>query len=177
MDKHGLSVTDACWLINSLIFEKANLEELNRNICLQISSYIPTMPAPELTQDLLIQYISELSNSKGFTTLKMWQEKIHGIGTSIAAIDGFYKEYNKSLVCLRELQLNYSHNQLQNEFSQGVSAHPTHIRLGLDFKHGDWLEMVREVLKNNGVAVIKGVSGQGKAIQYGVVELLRDMRT
>lgn len=162
-DKHGLSATDACWLINSLIFEKANLEELNRNIRLQISSYIPTMPAPELTQDLLIQYISELSNSKGFTTLKMWQEKIHSIGTSIAAIDGFYKEYNKSLVCLRELQLNYSHDQLQNEFSQGVSAHPTHIRLELDFKRDDWLEMVREVLKNKGVAVIKGVSGQGKS--------------
>lgn len=96
-DKHGLSATDACWLINSLIFEKANLEELNRNICLQISSYIPAMPAPGLTQDLLIQYISELSNSKGFTTLKMWQEKIHSIGTSIAAIDGFYKEYKHRL--------------------------------------------------------------------------------
>ncbi len=162
-DKHGLSATDACWLINSLVFEKVNLEELDRNIHLQISSYIPTMSAPGLAQELLIQYISKLSNSKGFTTLKIWREKIHSIGTSIAAIDGFYKEYNKSLVCLRELQLNYSHDRLQNEFSQGVSAHPAHIRLGLDFKRGNWLEKIQEVLKNKGVALVKGVSGQGKS--------------
>ena len=64
------------------------------------------MPAPELAQELLVQYISRLSNSKGYTTLAMWKDKIHEIGVSISAIDGFYKEYNKSLVCLSELKLN-----------------------------------------------------------------------
>lgn len=77
---------------------------------------------------------SALSKSKGYTTLKMWKEKIHEIGTSIAAIDGFYKEYNKALVCLSELQLNSNQEQQKQEYLQGVSAHPTHIRNDLDFK-------------------------------------------
>lgn len=145
-DKHNLSAEDATWLINNLTFEKVSLEDLEKNIHSQISSYVPVMSAPILAQELLIQYISKLSNNKGFTTLKMWKDEIHNIGTSIAAIDGFYKEYNKSLVCLRELQLNCSHEQLQNEFCQGVSAHPTHIRSELDFKRYYWLEKIQKAI-------------------------------
>ena len=39
-------------------------------------------------RQLLVQYISRLSNSKGYTTLAMWKDKIHEIGVSISAIDG-----------------------------------------------------------------------------------------
>ena len=118
MEKHGLFESEAEWLIESLCFEKACLDDLDANIRTQIGGYVPVMSAPELAKELLIQYISVLSKSKGYTTLKIWQDKIHEIGTSIAAIDGFYKEYNKSLVCLRELQLNYNQEQLKYEYSQ-----------------------------------------------------------
>ena len=95
-----MSEEDAIWLIDSLRFEKANINDLDLNIQTQIRDYVPVMSAPALAKELLIQHISVLSKSKGYTTLKMWQEKIHEIGTNIAAIDGFYKEYNKSLVRL-----------------------------------------------------------------------------
>ena len=162
-EKHKLSEEDANWLIESLKFEKVALEELKENLKGQIRSYVPVMPAPELAQELLVQYISRLSNSKGYTTLAMWKDKIHEIGVSISAIDGFYKEYNKSLVCLSELKLNTSQEQLQNEFSQGVSVHPSHIRSGVDIKRGYWLKKIQFAIDKNGVAVIKGVSGQGKS--------------
>ena len=163
VDRHGLSEEDALWLIHSLHFEKVNIDNLDLNIQDQISNYVPAMPAPVLAKDLLIQHISVLSKSKGYTTLKMWQDKIHEIGTNIAAIDGFYKEYNKSLVRLSELQLNSDHEQLKQEYAQGVSAHPTHIRNNLDFKRDYWLEKIHAVISNKGVAILKGVSGQGKS--------------
>lgn len=163
VDKHGLSESEAVWLIDSLCFEKVNLDDLDLNIQTQISDYVPVMSAPALVKDLLIQYISVLSKSKGYTTLKMWQDKIHEIGTNIAAIDGFYKEYNKSLVRLSELQLNSDHEQLKQEYAQGVSAHPTHIRNNLDFKRDYWLEEIHAVISSKGVAILKGVSGQGKS--------------
>lgn len=97
VNKHGLYESEARWLIESLTFEKVSLNELDLNILNQISQYVPVMSAPGLAKDLLIQHISVLSKSKGYTTLKKWQDKIHEIGTSIAAIDGFCKEYNKSL--------------------------------------------------------------------------------
>lgn len=101
------------------------------------------MPAPKLAQELLVQYISELSNNKGYTTLAMWKDKIHEIGVSISAIDGFYKEYNKSLICLSELQLNISQELIRNEFSQGISVHPAHIRCGVDVKRNYWLNKIQ----------------------------------
>ena len=163
VDKHGLSESEAVWLIDSLCFEKVNLDDLDLNIQTQISDYVPVMSAPALAKDLLIQYISVLSKSKGYTTLKMWQDKIHEIGTNIAAIDGFYKEYNKSLVRLSELQLNGDNEQLKQEYLQGVSAHPTHIRNNLDFKRNYWIGEIRAVINSKGVAILKGVSGQGKS--------------
>ncbi|MFR8710953.1 MAG: hypothetical protein ACLVEN_01810 [Anaerotignum lactatifermentans] len=162
-EKHQLSSEDAIWLIDSLQFEKVSLGELEESLKKQIGSYVPVMPAPILAQELLVQYISKLSNSKGHTTLAMWKDKIHEIGVGISAIDGFYKEYNKSLICLSELQLNTNQEQLRNEFSQGVSAHPAHIRCGVDIKRNYWLKKIQFTLERNGVVVIKGVSGQGKS--------------
>lgn len=162
-EKHNIREEEAVWLINSLRFEKVDIDELKRNINSQIASYVPVMAAPDLAQALLIQYISELSNTKGFTSLEIWREKVHKIGVSVAALNGFYREYNSSLVCLSELQTNSSPEQLQEEFFQGVSAHPAHIRLGLDFKRDHWLQKIHEALKNTGVALVKGVSGQGKS--------------
>lgn len=161
-DKHGLSEPEAHWLVESLSFEKVSLNELDLNILNQISKYVPVMSAPGLAKDLLIQYISVLSKSKGYTTLRMWQEKIHEIGTNIAAIDGFCKEYNKSLVRLSELQLSGDYEQLRREYSQGVSAHPMHIRNNFDFKRNYWVAEIQEVINKKGVAILKGVSGQGK---------------
>lgn len=163
VNNHGLSELEATWLLDSLCFEKVNLDDLDLNIQNQINEYVPVMSAPGLAKDLLIQYISVLSKSKGHTTLKTWQEKIHEIGTSIAAIDGFYKEYNKSLVRLSEFILNEDQEQIKKEYMQGVSAHPTHIRNNLDFRRDYWIDKIKTVINDKGVAIIKGVSGQGKS--------------
>ena len=162
VENHALSEEDAAWLLDSVHFKKVNLDDLELNIQTQISDYVPVMSAPALAKDLLIQHISALSKSKGCTTLKMWQEKIHEIGANIAAIDGFYKEYNKSLVRLDELQLTDDHEQLEKEYLQGVSAHPAHIRNNFDFKRNYWMEEIQTVIDSIGVAILKGVSGQGK---------------
>ena len=160
---HGLLVEEADWIINSLSFEKVSLPDLKRNIQAQIVSYVPVMPAPNLAEELLIHYISQLSNNKGFTTKEIWENQIHNIGVSISAIDGFYKEYNKSLVCLSELQLNLDAEEIRKEYSQGISAHPAHIRLDLDLARPYWMSRIQETIDKERVALVKGVSGQGKS--------------
>lgn len=163
VNNHKIPVQDATWLIESLKFEKVNLNDLEKKIKNQFCTYIPTMSSPLLAKELLIQYISRLSLNKGFLTLKQWEDKIHNIGVEISSIDGFYKEYNKSLIRIDELHLNNSIEELQNEFSQGVSTHPTHIRNNLDIKQDYWLEQIYYAIKNKNVAIVKGVSGQGKS--------------
>jgi|GEM_PF-4453659 len=95
---------------------------LEEKILKQLQSYVPTMAAPGLAKTLLIQYISDLSKTKGHTSLSLWQEKIHKIGTDIAALDGYYKEYQKSLIRLSDMTLAKSMEILKQEFSQGVST-------------------------------------------------------
>lgn len=73
-EKHSLSETEATWLIDSLHFEKASFDDLDRNIRTQIGDYVPAMAAPDLVKELLIQHISALSRKKEYTTLKMWKD-------------------------------------------------------------------------------------------------------
>ena len=75
VEKHGLSVEDAAWLIDSVHFEKVNLDDLELNIQTQISEYVPVMSAPTLAKELLIHHISVLSKGKGYTTLKIMARK------------------------------------------------------------------------------------------------------
>lgn len=163
INNHGLSKSNAEWLLDSLRFIKVDINELEKTVENQIKSYVPLMPAPELSKSLLIHHIYDLSKSKGFTDLNLWKEKIYKIGNDISAIDGYYKEYGKSLVQLSELVLNKDLTQIENEYAQGISAHPSHIRLDLDFKRDFWMEQIKSALKASGVALVKGVSGQGKS--------------
>lgn len=162
ISNHGIDADDAEWLLSAFIFEKCNLDELDSCISEQIHSYLPTMVAPDMAKSLLIQYISNLSHNKGHTSLHLWQEEIHRIGSNIAAIDGYFKVYGKSLIRLCELSTSKNSEQLRNEFMQGVSAHPAHIREELDFHRNEWIAKIQTALNNSGVALIKGVSGQGK---------------
>lgn len=162
-EKHNLSAEEASWLVSALSFEKVDQSNLETTIEAQIKSYVPTMAAPTLAKDMLIQYISELSRKKGFTTLAVWNDMIHSIGVNISAIDGFYKEYNKSLVRLDELQLGDTIDSIKNEYLQGASAHPSHIRANLDFIRDNWLVKIKDAYQNENVVIVKGVSGQGKS--------------
>ncbi|MFZ5944882.1 MAG: hypothetical protein ACOYVD_12275, partial [Bacillota bacterium] len=74
--------------------------------------------------------------TKGYTSLALWQEKIHRIGMDIAAMDGYYKEYQKSLIRLCDMISEKPPEILKQEFSQGISTHPEHIRNNLEEAKG-----------------------------------------
>ena len=74
------------WLIESLCFEKACLDDLDANIRTQIGGYVPVMSAPELAKELLIQYISDVYKRQMLISRK--QEKpSKGISTPITLKD------------------------------------------------------------------------------------------
>ena len=160
---HELEETEAAWLLSSLVFEKVSIDDLQANINAQISQYVEVMAAPNIAQALLTQYISELSNNKGTTSLEQWKEKMCQIGTDLAAIDGYYKEYQKSLVRLCDLTSSLDTNSLHLEFMQGISTKPAHIRNNFDFPREYWESVITEMVSQNKSTIIKGVSGQGKS--------------
>jgi hypothetical protein len=159
---HGLSKDEALWVLAKITFQKVQTRLLEEEILKQLQSYVPAMAAPELVRTLLIQYISDLSKTKGHTSLALWQEKIYKIGTDIAAMDGYYKEYQKSLIRLCDMTSDKPKEILKQEFSQGVSTHPAHVRNNLDFIRSEWLDKIGAALSNHKAVIIKGVSGQGK---------------
>ncbi|CAH1205327.1 hypothetical protein [Paenibacillus sp. JJ-223] len=161
-ENHELTLESAEWLISSLVFEKVNIEDLQEQILKQLKDFVPVMAAPDLAYSLLIQYVSDLSNKKGSTSLKLWEEQIHQIGRDISAIDGYYKEYNNSLIRLCDIATDKSYNKLKDEFDQGISAHPSHVRNGLDLSRRTWIDKINHKIEDNKAVIIRGVSGQGK---------------
>lgn len=162
VERHSLSQEDANWIVESLSFEHADITQLDQITTAQLQKYIEVMAAPQMAKELLVHYIAKLSVDKDFTSAKIWREKMHHIGVEIAAMDGFYKEYNKSLIRLTDLRSSAPAEQLKKEFSLGVSARPDHIRENLDFKRHYWSRRIEKAITETGVAVVKGVSGQGK---------------
>jgi len=163
IDIHGLSPEEASWLIDSLVFEKVNAADLQDSIEDQIKQYVPVMAAPKLAQNQLIIYISKLSECKGCISLKVWKDKMKEIGIQISSIDGFFKEYNKSFVCLRDVCLCSDMESIEKEYREGRAAHPSHIRMNLDLVRPYWLEKVQNAIVSKGAVLVKGVSGQGKS--------------
>lgn len=159
---HGLLDEEAEWILNNLIFEKADKQELQLKISRQIQSYIPTMIAPNLMQDLLIQYVSNLSITQNFTSKTIWFDKINQIGLDMASIDGYFREYGSALIRLTDLKSYKSYEELKTEYDQGISAHPAHIRNDLDFERREWLDKIKTAFQHKRVVIVKGASGQGK---------------
>lgn len=159
---HNFLLDEAEWITERMVFEKVDKEALQLKIAEQIKGYIPTMIAPTIMRDLLIQYVSDLSKAKGYTSKSIWQEKIHKIGRDMAAIDGYFREYGSSLIRLSDIENYKSYEEMKSEYEQGVSAHPAHIRFSLDFERINWLEKIEAALAENKAAIIKGASGQGK---------------
>lgn len=163
INNHDITLDCAEWLLSSLVFEKVSIEQLQCIIISQLKDYVPIMAAPELAKALLVQHIADLSEIKRSINLKQWQELIYQIGTDLAAIDGYYKEYQKSLLRLCDLTLVKEPGLLASEFEQGVSAHPTHIRNGLDIQRTFWLGKIEKMIGKGKAVIVKGVSGQGKS--------------
>ncbi|MEK3792953.1 hypothetical protein MKX42_14580 [Paenibacillus sp. FSL R7-0204] len=159
---HHLLLEEVEWITERMIFEKVDKEVLQLKIAEQIKSHIPTMIAPSIMQDLLIQYISDLSKNKGYTSKSIWQEKIHQIGRDMASIDGYFREYGSSLIRLSDIENFKSFEEMKLEYEQGISAHPAHIRFSLDFERIHWLEKIEAALVGDKVVIVKGASGQGK---------------
>lgn len=163
VDTHELEEDEVAWLLSSLVFEKVDESTLQDSIHCQINQYIEVMAAPNVAQSLLTQFISELSNSKGSISLQQWKEKMRQIGTDLAAIDGYYKEYQKSLVRLCDLTSSLDTDSLYTEFTQGVSVQPAHMRNNFDFPREYWELEISKSVSQNMATIVKGVSGQGKS--------------
>ncbi len=160
---HDISKDDATWIINSLIFEKVDREKLEEMILGQIRQYVEVMAAPQIAKILLIQYVSELSENNGYTSLSIWIEKMKQLGIDISALDGYYKEYGKSLIRLSDISKTKSIEELKVEFSQGVSARPEHISNSIDFNRPFWIKKLSDAFSSTNTVIVKGVSGQGKS--------------
>ncbi|OUM88449.1 MAG: hypothetical protein BAA01_01095 [Bacillus thermozeamaize] len=162
INEHELSSDEASWILSKLVFQKVEKKALEEQIMNQLKSFVSTMAAPELAKTLLVQYVAELSKSRSYTSLTLWQEKIYRIGNDIAAMDGYFKEYQKSITRLCDITSEKSIEELRQEFSHGVSAHPAHIRNNLDLVRIEWLEKIASSLDKHKAVIVKGVSGQGK---------------
>jgi len=162
VNSHKLTEQEANWFIERWVFEKVDSLTLHTALFEQIKQYVPTMVAPNIAQDLLVYYVFDLSKRQGSISKAGWQERIMRIGTDMAAMDGYFREYGAALIRLAEIISSKSAEELTNEFLQGIATHPGHLRLDLDFERSTWLNQIEASFKKELAVIVKGASGQGK---------------
>lgn len=163
ISNHGIAESDTDWILGQLRFEKVSEEVLDESLRNSMKGNINTMAAPELARKLIIQYISYLSRSKGATSKYIWNNEMAKIGKELAALDGFFRENNGSLIRLSDLSTKQTLKELSDSYVMGISVHPDHIRNNLDLERKQWLDEIVKSVEENFCTIVNGVSGQGKS--------------
>lgn len=151
------------WIRRQLIIEKVDEEKLLGFINNYLNETIETMAAPNVVLDVLTQYVANLSRYSGYTTKKLWQEKVQQIGIDLATIRGLAKEYGNSILPLIEYKGIDNIEKMKEGYYAGINAHPQHIRMNLDIERAYWVEQIHDYFLEEKLVIIKGASGQGKS--------------
>lgn len=160
---YGYEESDTLWLLEHLEIEKVDESEIENSIKEELKKYIEMIAAYNLVNDSLIYYIYKLSKEKGYTSKKLWEERVNDIAKNLMAIDSMKKQYQKTIIPLYEYKCNKPKEELLRDYRMGVNAHPDHIRSNCDLWRKRWIkEIDRKFIKNN-IVLIKGASGQGKS--------------
>lgn len=158
------SKSDIKWLQENLIIEIVNQQNLNNSINNFLSNKIQTGIAPDLFEDLLIQYIAKLSKNGGYTNKEIWDRKVNNIADQLSQVDAFYKQFGQTIVPLSSYEQSDTPREiLKEEYYSGVNASPRHIKGNLDFVRINWLERIDDSFQNSNLTIVKGISGQGKS--------------
>lgn len=158
---YGYGENDTLWLLNHLEIEEISEAEIEKSIKDTLKSYVEIV-AYNLVKDNLIYYIYKLSQEKGYTSKKCWEEKVSNIAKDLMAIDSMQRQYQRTIIPLYDYKSNKISEELLNDYRMGVNASPDHIRSGCDLRRERWLNEIRDRFLKNNIVLIKGASGQGK---------------
>ena len=160
---YGYKEDDVAWLLKHLEIESVNEFELESIIKEELKKYIEVVAAYNLVNDNLIYYIYKLSREKGYTSKKLWEEKINNIAKNIMAIDSVQKQYQKTIIPLYDYKCNKIREELFRDYRMGINANPDHIRNNCDLRRERWIKEIGIKFQKNNIVLIKGASGQGKS--------------
>ena len=163
MTEYGYNSDEITWVLSHLVFEKVDESELTEQIFSVLQERIETMAAPQISLNVLINYVSTLSRNNGHTSKEIWDKKLHDMAMDFAAVEGIAKQYGNTLMPIYEYKDIYDLEKLKAEYALGINALPQHIRANLDIKRKYWLNKLEYVFESERIVIVRGASGQGKS--------------
>lgn len=165
LESYKYSSEDIKWLRENILIEKHDESELKNKIFVELEKNIETAISPEITFDILVNYISRLSRHQMSTSKIDWWEKLRALSLSLASISGWKNQFGKTILPLSEYR-NFDSSSIElhrKEYKNGVSALPQHIFNDFDIPRRYWLNVLDENFKKHNLTIIHGSSGQGKS--------------
>jgi len=165
LESYKYSSEDIKWLRENILIEKHDESELKNQIFIELEKNIETAISPEITFDILVNYISRLSRHQMSTSKIDWWEKLRALSLSLASISGWKNQFGKTILPLSEYR-NFDSSSIElhrKEYENGVSALPQHIFNDFDIPRRYWLNVLDENFKKHNLTIIHGSSGQGKS--------------
>ncbi len=114
--------------------------------------------------DLLMNWIYQLSETKGFISREKLIEKVNEIGLFLNERVSFHNQFGTSVIPLKATEIDDLKNQkLQEEFHNGVSARYEHILVGADIIRESVQDKITSGFDVSDFVIVHGASGQGKS--------------
>lgn len=151
------------------IFQNIDIAELDERkiyarIKKKLNEIISLKADTEVSFDLLMYWIYQISEEKGRVNMEDLIYKINKIGLFLNERMTFHNEFGNSIKPLDYFDISDDLiEHLKEEFYVGVSTRYEHIRQGLDVYRKDKIEKVKHSFERQNVVIIHGASGQGKS--------------
>jgi hypothetical protein len=119
---------------------------------------------PDTALDLLLWWVFCASESGQWLTREEVQRKAREIGETLASLQSFHQEWERSIVGLRQVPLSVvDRTALASSFRQGDRSSWRHILAGVDVPRQERLTEIYSKLRDHNAVIIHGASGQGKS--------------
>lgn len=170
LKKYKITTYDWKLVKSKTRFIEINEEEIAKETEKIFKSKFPEVdPIP--TIEFLLNWLQYIAEKQQPITTNDFYSKIQDFAKYITERVAVHNLHGIVLTPLHKISTeNANHTLLEKEFYNATVTKYEHILLGLDVNRTNYLETVKNELKENNIIVLKGASGQGKtALLYSYV--------
>lgn len=150
-----------------ILFQHLCIEEIIEEDCIKVvMDYLMESHVgadPYVAFDLLMHWVSVLSENKGKVTQNDFIQKLDNICRYLSERLAFHREHYTTICPVRLSDSISNMEYLEEEFYIGVPARYEHIVAGLDVIRKEKLSEVKLKFESFNIVIIHGASGQGKS--------------
>jgi hypothetical protein len=158
-----LSQPKATEVISHAKLQQVDESDLTDRVHKTLKDSVPGVD-PESAFDLLMLWLYLCAENRTIVTRTTVIDRIHKVGEFVVARAAYHMEWFTSIIPIEDTVTEAAshHEELANEFYQGISARYDHILANLDVIRAQKLLALSAAFQKHRLVIVHAASGQGK---------------